>query len=62
MVSSYLNLHEALVVFSKVSCKVAFRLAELMSKMDSVADFESEDGKNRSRTKGENITREKVRV
>jgi len=63
MVSSYLNLREALVAFSKVSGKVALWLAELMSKVDSMADFEREDSKNRSSTReGENVTREKVRV
>jgi hypothetical protein len=64
MVSSCLNLvWEALVAFSKVLGKVALLLAELMPKMDLVADFKWEDSKNRSNTReGENVTREKVRV
>lgn len=63
MVSSCLNLQEALVSFSKVFGKVALLLADLMLKMALVADFEWEDNKNRlSAREGENVTREKVRV
>lgn len=63
MVSSCLNLQEALVAFSKVFGKVALLLADLMLKMALVADFEWEDNKNRlSAREGENVTREKVRV